>query len=94
MMTSDLTSGTQASALHSRSILFTNVNGTGDDVMVFTRLGPETLRPAFNKQGIVFDDAYEVPEKDVGTYVYEPCWLSAAEEARALDIHAKLVGSA
>ena len=76
-------------ALSPRSIFMTNVNDTGDDVMVFTRLDAETLKKAYTKSGkVTFDECYEVPEKDVGVYIYEPCWLSAAEEAKALELAA------
>lgn len=69
---------------HSRAILFTDVNHTGDDVMVYTRLDAKTLACAFQKRGVTFDEHYEVPLKDVSLYIHEPCWLSDIEEQHAL----------
>lgn len=52
--------------------------------MVFTTLTAEELRAVYLLTGkIAFDDCYEVPEKDVGFYLCEPCHLTLREEAFA-----------
>lgn len=75
---------------NTRSVLMTNVNGTGDDVMVFTTLTAAELQRCYLlTQKIGFEECYEVPEKDVGFYLYEPCWLTLAEEAFARNLLAQ-----
>lgn len=71
-------------APHSRAIFFTDVNGTGDDVMVYTRLDAETLARAYQKRGVTFGEHYEVPLADVNLHIHEPCWLTDTEERNAL----------
>ena len=75
-----------------KNILFTNVNATGDDVMVFTTLNADTIARAYQspacKPPVTFDECYEVPERDVQYYLHEPCWLNAKEEARARELAA------
>ena len=66
-----------------RSILFTNVNGSGDNVMVFTTLTAALLSAAYRNTTVTFDECCEVPEADVQYYLHEPCWLNLDEEARA-----------
>ena len=70
-----------------RSIFCTNVNGTGDDVMIFTSLDVETLKRAHANapadRRVTYDECYEVPDKDIGTYIYEPCWLTLEQETHA-----------
>lgn len=75
-----------------RGILLTNVNNTGDDVMVFTSLALEVLKKAYASavRKITYDEIYEVPERDYGYYLYEPCHLTLAEEAQALKLAAPL----
>ncbi len=70
---------------NTRAIFVTNVNGSGDDVMVFTSLTADVLAKAYTKatRKITYDEMYEVPERDTGFYLYEPCWLTVQEEARA-----------
>ncbi len=71
--------------INTRSILATNVNSSGEDVMIFTTLDVETLKAAYRsaKQKVTFDEMYEVPENDTGFYLYDPCHLTLAEEAQA-----------
>lgn len=68
------------------NILFTNVNGSGDNVMVFTRLEPEVLSKAYAAAipPVTFDESYKVPDEDVSTHIYEANWLTEKQEARAL----------
>jgi hypothetical protein len=78
------------------NILLTNVLVKGrnlcedgiTDVMVFCdSLPAETLAAAYRAEGSVsFDDCYEVPDGDVGFYLYEPCYLTKQEEARAREL--------
>jgi hypothetical protein len=60
------------------NILVTNFDASGDDVMIITE------NPLFD-EGYVkekltakkqhFDEVYEVPDDEVGYYIYEPCYL-------------------
>jgi len=80
------------------NILLTNVTVNGvpsvedgiTDVMVFTEsLTAEQLAAAYRKEGSIgFDECYAVPDKDVGYYLYQPCWLRPREEARARQLAA------
>jgi len=80
------------------NILLTNVRVGGHDlsedgitdVMILdTKLTADVVSAAYCKEGTVtFDECYEVPDEDVKFYVYEPCWLNEAEEARALEMAA------
>ena len=80
------------------NILLTNVKVNGrdlsedgiTDVMVLdTRLRAETLAAAYRNEGsITFDECYEVPDGDVQFYLYEPCYLTEQEEARASQLAA------
>jgi len=75
-----------------RNVLITNVNDSGEDVMAYTRLTAETLSNAYRQSGkVTFDEIYEVPDCDVQFYLYEPCWLTEAEEARAIELAAAYV---
>ena len=67
------------------SIFLTNVNGSGDDVMIFTSLDAETIRRAYTAAPVktTWDELYEVPEANVGFYLFDTCWLTVAEEAQA-----------
>lgn len=78
-----------------KNILFTDVRHNGRDlsgdggtnVMVFTRLTAGQLMAAYRAEGsVTFRECYAVPDRDVRFYLYEPCWLSDAEERRALDL--------
>ena len=81
-----------AAAPPQRAIFLTNVNGTGDDVMVFTTLDADTIARAYQSPAApiktTFDECYEVPERDVQFYLYEPCYLYPKEEARARELAA------
>jgi hypothetical protein len=79
---------------NTRAILITDVNGSGDDVMVFTSLPPEVLEAAYATTEITWAEFYEVPAKDLAYYLYEPCWLTLEEEARARELATKLRPSA
>jgi hypothetical protein len=73
---------------HTRAIFVANVNGSGEDVMVFTTLSAEQLERTYRHTSLTFEEIYEVPEQDIGTHLWEPCWLTLAEEARALELAA------
>ena len=70
------------------NILITNVNGTGDDVLVYTVLDAVTLANAYSKTKITFEECYAIKDEDVQYYLFEPCWLTEAEEARARELAA------
>lgn len=77
-------------ALSSKSILVTDLNGSGEDVMVFTNLDAKTLEAAYRNSGkVTFGEIYEVPNDDVQFYIYEPCWLSEKEESQARKLASK-----
>ena len=72
-------------------ILVTNVNDSGEDVLVFTNLTAEILQAAYDKapkDKITYDEIYAIPEGDQQFYIYEPYWLSPAQEARAIKLAA------
>lgn len=80
------------------NILLTNVTKNGEsiaedgitDVMVFCEtLTTEELAAAYRETIMGFDECYEVPDDDVGTYIYEPCWLTEAEETQAKKLAAR-----
>lgn len=70
-----------------KAILLTNVNNSGEDVMVFTTLDATTIAQAYQnptiKPTITFDECYEVPLDHIQYYLYEPAYLSHREEHRA-----------
>lgn len=70
------------------NVLFTDVNGTGEDVLAYTRLKPNILIEALKlTKKILFDDAYPIKDEEVQFYIHEPCWFSKAEERRAFEIY-------
>lgn len=72
-----------------RNLFFSNVNGSGDDVMIFTNLSLAVIEAAYKASGkITYDDACEVKDEDVGYYIYEPCWLTEKEEQVAIKLAA------
>jgi len=80
------------------NILLTNVkvnsrdlseDGITDVMVLETRLHADTLAAAYRQEGsISFDECYEVPDRDVQFYLYEPCYLTEQEEARASQLAA------
>ena len=70
---------------HTRAIYLTNVNASGADVMIFTSLTAAVIERAYRNapRQTTWDELYEVPQADVGYYIYEPCWLTLDEEAVA-----------
>jgi hypothetical protein len=71
---------------NTRGIMLTNVNGTDDNVLVFTTLTKDELEAVYAKTKVTFDECYEIPEQDFGYYLYEPCILTLKEEARAREL--------
>ena len=71
-------------------ILFTNVNGSGDNVLVFTHLTAEVMRAAYEKapRKITFDDCTPIREDEVQFYLFEPCWLDPRQEQHAIQLAA------
>ena len=70
------------------NILFTNLNGSGDDVLVYTALDAATLQSAYANapKKITFDECYAIEDEEVQFYIHEPCWLTEAEEMHALEL--------
>lgn len=64
-----------------RNLLFTDVNRSCENVMVFTRLEPAAVIAAL-KDKITFVDAYEVRDEDCQFYLYDPLWLTEEQETR------------
>ncbi len=72
-------------------ILLTNVNDTGENVLVFTRLSAETLQASIEKapvRKLTFDDCQPIREDEVQFYLFEPCWLTPEQEELAEKIAA------
>lgn len=78
------------------NVLLTNVrvngadlseNGISDVMVLDTSLTADVLAAVYRADGrITFDECYEVPDRDVQFYLYEPCCLTRAEELRALRV--------
>ena len=81
-----------------KNILLTDVciDGipTNENAMVFTNLTPAILEAAYrnplSKPRITWTDLCDVPDQDVAYYLYEPSWLSPAEEERARQLARQL----
>lgn len=63
-----------------KNILVTEFNGSGDNVMLFTNLDAKDIKNKLEKQGAIFGEIYEVPEKELSFYLYEPLWLDEKTE--------------
>ena len=67
------------------SILVTNFQDNGEDVMVFTeKASADQLAASLKARGAHFDECYEVPEQERQFYCFEPCWLTPNNEAIVL----------
>jgi hypothetical protein len=67
------------------SILVTNFQDNGEDVMVFTEQATAAqLAATLKARNAHFDECYEVPEQERQFYVFDPCWLTPENEARVL----------
>lgn len=79
-----------------RQFLFTDVNESDDNVLVFTRLDLDELQAAFMDatEPVTWADAYEVPERDRQYYLYEPLHVGEECEAKILAKLAKRPGVA
>ena len=53
------------------NILFTNLNGSGDDVLVYTALDAATLQSAYANapKKITFDECYAIKDEEVQFYI-------------------------
>lgn len=74
-------------------VLLTNVKVNGetldngdDNVMVFSNLPAKIVESAYSGTKITFDECYEVPAEDIQYYIFQPCYLSSAEEKRAIKL--------
>lgn len=69
------------------NILCSNVNNTGENVMIFTgehKVKLEDAKAFFTSNGFTFDDFHTVPDKDLQYHIYDPLWLDA-DKARKIN---------
>ena len=74
-----------------RQIFFNNVNGSGDNVLLFTTLDVETIKRAYAQPSphkITYEECYELPPGEESTHIWEPCWLTEKQEQRARELAA------
>ena len=61
------------------NILVTNFEDSGEDVMIFTE-NPEysvdKVETTLKEKGKTFEEVYEVGDKDVRYYCYDPCYIN------------------
>lgn len=61
------------------NILVTNFEDSGEDVMIFTE-NPEysvdKVETTLKEKGKTFEEVYEVEDKDVRYYCYDPCYIN------------------
>lgn len=63
------------------NILLTDCNGTTTNVMVFIpedfrgRIGAPLLKAVLEHRGFKCLEAYEVPQREMQYYLFEPCWF-------------------
>ncbi len=65
-----------------QSILLTNVDGLGDNVLCYTTLSVDTLAAVYTGR-LTWDDIYVIPPADRQFYIAEATHLTLAEEERA-----------
>lgn len=65
------------------NIMVTNVNGSGDDVCLFSEeeISADIVRRGLSSLGFKFDDVYPVRGSELEFYIYEPLWLNAKQLA-------------
>lgn len=67
------------------SILVTNFQDSGEDVMVFTeQVTAAQLKARLDEVKAHHDECYEVPEEERQFYTFDPCWLTPENEAAIL----------
>lgn len=70
------------------NILVTDYQGTGDDVMVFTKkVTAEMIKEALDVRGHTYNEIYEVPDKELGYYIYDPLHLPEKTEQGLLSLY-------
>lgn len=77
-----------------RNILVTNIDGTGENVLVYTSLDANTLAIALVHSptlAVSFDDCVEIPDDDVQYHLFEPSWLTVEEENRCRKIAEEII---
>lgn len=67
---------------HTHSVLLTNVDGNGENVMCYTTLSVDTLAAAYTGR-LTWDEMYVVPEADRQFYIAEVVHLTLPEEEQA-----------
>ena len=71
-----------------QSVLVTDVNGNGDNVMVYTSLAVDLLTKIYTGR-LTWGEMYIIPPEDREyTYYDEVCYLTVAEEERARELAA------
>jgi hypothetical protein len=77
----------ELAAIH--HVMFTNVNGSDENLIAATRLAPDVLANAMRASGkFTFDETYEIPGRDLQYYLADRCTLTEAEERRAEELAA------
>lgn len=69
--------------------LFTDVDNTQDNVMIFTRIPLSVLQQAFQSRGITWTDAFPVDVDEMQFYLFEPMYLTEDQEKAAYIIAEK-----
>ena len=69
--------------------LFTDVDNTQDNVLIFTIIPLSVLQQAFQSKGITWTDAFSIREDEVQFYLYEPMYLTKDQEKAAYVIAEK-----
>ena len=63
------------------NILVTNFENTGEDVMIFTQsFTPAEVAKRLHKTSTSFEEVYEVEDKEIQFYIFEPCWIEKKME--------------
>lgn len=63
-----------------KNILITDYRG--ENVMVFTKVPLEIIKNKLDKDGEKYSDIFEVPDKDIPYYVFEPLHLDEETEKK------------
>ena len=74
-------------------ILVTDFDNSGEDVLIHCyNLTPKQCESLLKAKNKSFGECYEVPEKDIQYYIYDPLHLSLKEEANII-AHAQKIAA-